>query len=227
MGLSKSPRPNRENRPYEPPVKATRILAILALFTASPLAAQSGNQEAAAATLAPGDLLRITVWRHPEYSGDFLVAPDGSVTHPLYREVNVAGIPLQVVEERVRTFLARYETNPAFVLSPLLRVFVGGEVRQPSVYTVSPGTTVAEVIALAGGPTDRGRLDHVRLIRRQSEETLDLTRLDTRATTLEARSGDQLLVDRRRNFFLDILAPSSSVFAAAASVASIIIQLSK
>lgn len=209
------------------PLKATTILATLALFAAFPSAAQSGNLGAASATLAPGDLLRITVWRHPEYSGDFIVAPDGSVTHPLYREIKVAGIPLPEVDDRIRTFLSRYETNPAFVISPLLRVFVGGEVRQPSVYTVSPGTTVAEVIALAGGPTDRGRLDHVRLVRRQSEETLDLTRLDTRATTLEARSGDQLLVDRRRNFFLDVLAPSSSVFAATASVASIIIQLRK
>lgn len=213
--------------PTSQPVTATTILAVLTLFAALPSAAQSGNLEVPSATLAPGDLLRITVWRHPEYSGDFLVAPDGSVSHPLFREVKVAGVPLLVVEDRVRAFLSRYETNPAFVLSPLLRVFVGGEVRQPSVYTVPPGTTVAEVIALAGGPTDRGRLDHVRLIRRQSEETLDLTRLDTRATTLEARSGDQLLVDRRRNFFLDVLAPSSSIFAAAASVASIIIQLNR
>lgn len=183
--------------------------------------------DTSSAMLAPGDLLRITVWRRPELSGDFIVAPDSSITHPLYREVKVAGISLPVVEERVRTFLGKYETNAPFVISPLLRVFVGGEVRAPSVYTVAPGTTIAQAVALAGGPTERGNLESVALVRHEQRQVLDLTHPDSHSATIEARSGDQLLVARRRNFFLDVLAPSSSVFAAAASVASIIIQLSR
>src|SRR5690349_4287754 len=34
--------------------------------------------------LAPGDSVRVVVWRKPELSGDFIIAPDGSITHPLY-----------------------------------------------------------------------------------------------------------------------------------------------
>ena len=41
--------------------------------------------------LRPGDMLRITVWRHPEMSGDFAVAPDSTLVHPLYQAVRVAG----------------------------------------------------------------------------------------------------------------------------------------
>ena len=33
--------------------------------------------------LRPGDALRITVWRQPEFSGDFVVNPDSTVAHPL------------------------------------------------------------------------------------------------------------------------------------------------
>lgn len=200
---------------------------LLAALPAPGRAQAAPPPDTSSAMLAPGDLLRITVWRRPELSGDFVVAPDSSITHPLYREVKVAGEPLRVVEDRVRLFLAKYETNAPFVISPMLRVFVGGEVRAPSVYTVAPGTTVAQAVALAGGPTDRGNLESVSLVRREQRQVLDLTRPDTHSATMEARSGDQLLVARRRNFFLDVLAPSSSVFAAAASVASIIIQLSK
>jgi hypothetical protein len=42
---------------------------------------------------------------------------------------------------------------------------------------------------------------------------------------LETHSGEQIFVGRRLSFFNDVLAPASSVFGAAATVVSIIIQL--
>lgn len=209
-----------------------RYLFVLLLSLGAPaLGAQtlSGSGriavDPAMASLSPGDVIRIVVWRKPEFSGDFVVAPDGTIIHPLYREVKVGGVPLVQVEERVRVFLTRYETSPAFVISPLLRVFVGGEVRQPSVYSLPPGTTIAQAVALAGGPTERGKLDEVLVVRRQEREMLDLTQPDSRAVSMETRSGDQLFVGRRLSFFNDVLAPASAVFAAVATVVSIIIQL--
>jgi polysaccharide biosynthesis/export protein len=202
--------------------------AVLALTMCLPGSSSAQGFAADRAMLAPGDIIRIAVWRKPEFSGEFVVAPDSSITHPLYRTVKVAGIPLSLVEERVRTFLKAYETEPSFVLSPLLRVFVGGEVRAPNVLNVPPGTTIAQSIALAGGPTERARLEDVTVIRRQVERsTLDFTQSDTRAASLEARSGDQILVARRRNFFQEVLAPASSVLGATAALVSIIIQLTK
>jgi polysaccharide export outer membrane protein len=195
---------------------------------APPLGAQTLSAhpvDSATASLSPGDMIRIVVWRKPEFSGDFVVSADGTIIHPLYREVAVAGLPLGLVEERLRIFLSRYETNPAFVISPLLRVFVGGEVRQPSIYSLPPGTTIAQAVALAGGPTERGRLDEVLIVRRQDRQVVDLTRPDSRVVSMETRSGDQVFVGRRLSFFNDVLAPASSVFGAVATVVSIIIQL--
>jgi protein involved in polysaccharide export with SLBB domain len=207
------------------------LFALLLTLGAQSLGAQSlsqqslGSPDNAPASLSPGDMIRIVVWRKPEFSGDFVVASDGTIIHPLYREIAVVGLPLNVVEERVRVFLARYETNPAFVISPLLRVFVGGEVRQPSIYSLPPGTTIAQAVALAGGPTDRGKLDEVLIVRHQEREVVDLTRSDTHAASIQTLSGDQLFVGRRLSFFNDVLAPASSVFAAVATVVSIVIQL--
>ena len=72
-----------------------------------------------ASSLNPGDVLRITVWRKPELSGEFIIATDGTVSHPLYRSVRVTGIPLPAVETRIREFLGMLEENPQFVVEPL------------------------------------------------------------------------------------------------------------
>lgn len=178
-------------------------------------------------TLSPGDVVRLSVWRRPEMSGDFLVAQDGSLTHPLLRQVQVAGIPLPDVDARLREFLLKFDANPEFVASPLIRVAVGGEVRQPNVYNVAPGTTVAQAIAMAGGPTERGRLSEVRVQRGVSAEVVDLTRPTERSVGFEVRSGDQLFVARSRNFLRDVAGPAGGVIAALASLTAVIVQLSR
>jgi polysaccharide export outer membrane protein len=188
-------------------------------------ASAAGDTTAAATTLAPGDILKIAVFRNPELSCECVIAPDGSIVHPIYHELKVAGVPLASVETRIRSFLSQYESNPMVVLSPLIRVFVGGEVRQPNVYNVPPGTTIAQVIGLAGGPTDRAALDRIQVWRGTQHISFNLLTSDASATQLPIHSGDQILVARSRSFFQDFLAPASSLIAAAAAVTTMVVQL--
>jgi protein involved in polysaccharide export with SLBB domain len=206
-----------------------RAAVILAALTslAGRVRAQSDGHNRAGVVLAPGDVIHIDVFRNKELSGEFPIAPDGSITHPLYHELKVAGLPLDSVHSMLRSFIARYETNPNFVMIPLIRVIAGGEVRQPNILTVPQGTTIAQVIALAGGPTDRGRLDEVHVFRGTADLRIDLTKPDVASTQLEVHSGDQVIVSRRRNVFQDYIAPASSVLAALAAVATVIITLTR
>jgi polysaccharide export outer membrane protein len=206
---------------------AALAAVVLVFLPATRLHAQISRADTGT-VLAPGDLVRIDVWGRKELSGEFVVAPDGSITHPLYREVRVAGIPLAGVEDRLKAFLLKVgENNPAFTVYPLLRIFVGGEVRQPNIYTVPPGTTVAQAIALAGGATASGRLDRVQVTRDPGSFTVNLTTPDPTVARVDIRSGDRIMVARRRAFLQDYLAPTASVVAALASLVSIMIQLQK
>jgi len=38
--------------------------------------------------------------------------PDGSITHPLFRAVKVAGVPFTTAEANLRKFLSAFEDNP-------------------------------------------------------------------------------------------------------------------
>lgn len=194
----------------------------LPVFSTAVLA-QSPAPNVDQVTLAPGDSVRVVVWRKPDMSGDFIVGPDGNITHPLYQAVRVGGVPFSTAQVNVRNFLARFEQDPQFVLEPLVRVAVSGEVGRPQVFAVRPETSIADAVAQAGGPTQFAKRNQVRVLRkgasgRQQEFYVNL--LDTEGTAAGARvhSGDQIVVDRRKSFFRDLLLPTLSVIGSAASI---------
>lgn len=201
---------------------ALSIFAVVALASGPALEAQvTAAAQNAFQTLSPGDELRIVVWRKPEFSGDFPIAADGTIIHPLYREVQVTGIPLTTVEERLRTFLMKYETTPQFVIQPLVKIIVSGEVRTPNVYSVPPQTTISQALAAAGGPTERGSMSDVRVIRDRQEIRLDVSQPDSDAGILQIRSSDQIVMGRRRQSAWQVVSPIASTIAAVTALVSI------
>jgi polysaccharide biosynthesis/export protein len=198
----------------------TAVAFCVSLSTAT---AQS-SPRADEARLQPGDRVMITVWRKPELSGESVVTVDSTLSHPLYQTIKVVGVPLPVVKERMVAFLAQYEQNPLLTIEPLFRVTVGGEVRQPNVYSLARSATVAQAIAGAGGPTDRGRLTKVRLYRAGKQYPLDLNDPRSEQSTMPIRSGDNVIVGRSHNFFRDVLAPGASLTAAILSIVVIVRQ---
>lgn len=214
-----------------------RTLASLALLCASvalsqPAAAQEPRAQAEQSVLTPGDSVRIVVWRKPEFSGDYVIAPDGSISHPLFREVKVAGVPFQTAESNLRTFLSRFDENPQFVMEPLIRVAVSGEVTRPQVFAVRPETTIGEAVARAGGTTQFGARNRVRVLRfdpggQQRQLMVDISDASTSGGTMPIRSGDQIVVDRKKSFVKDILLPALGVIGSIASVGLLIDRINR
>ena len=185
--------------------------------------AQSPAPTTEQVTLAPGDSVRVVVWRKPEMSGDFIVGPDGTITHPLYRAVRVGGVPFSTAEANVRNFLARFEQDPQFVVEPLVRVAVSGEVGRAQVFAVRPETSIADAVAQAGGPTQYANRNRVRVLRqeaggRQRELAVSLLDAEGTAAKIRVHSGDQIVVDRKKSFFKDIVMPTLGVIGSAASI---------
>jgi Periplasmic protein involved in polysaccharide export len=202
----------------------TRFFLAILLFCGAAVGQAQTPAEPGTGGLNPGDQIRIVVFRKPEFSGDFPIAANGTIIHPLYRDVQVTNVPLSVVEDRLRTFLSKYETNPQFVIQPLVKIIVGGEVRTPNIYMVPPETTIAQALAIAGGPTDRGLINDVRIIRDRQEIKVDVSKPESDAQLLQIRSNDQILVARRNRSALEYLAPVTSSIAAAAAITSIFIK---
>jgi polysaccharide export outer membrane protein len=204
------------------------VLTLPGRLVAQDAAATQGTQN----VLTPGDSVRITVWRKPEFSGDYVVAPDGTITHPLFRSVKVAGLPYARAEANLRTFLSQFEDNPQFVMEPLIRLAVSGEVTRPLTFAGRPETNLGEAIARAGGPTQFAANNRVRLIRmtpsgQQTQFTINLQDPKGSGGTTPLRSGDQIVVDRKKSFFKDILLPTIGVIGSIASLGLLIDRVSR
>jgi protein involved in polysaccharide export with SLBB domain len=171
-----------------------------------------------------GDVVRITVWQNPELSGQFDIREDGTVTHPLYRSIRIAGMSLKQSEAEFRQLLLRFETTPQFVVEALFRVAMLGEVRTPNMYTLPAQTTVAQAIAMAGGPTPAARLDAVRLLREGQTILLDLGAPNSQAMQQRIISGDQIVVDRRHSLWHDTIVPVLTTLGSLASIAYLILN---
>lgn len=205
------------------PMKSVVVGALV--LAVSLLPARLTAQDASArppVILHAGDVVRVTVWRQPDLSGEFMIREDGTLSHPLYRTLHLAGLDFDQAESRMATLLEEYETQPRFVMQPLLRVSIGGEVRAPDLYRLPPATTIAEAIAMAGGVTERGRMEEIRLIRDGREVEIDL-RAEGYADE-PIQSGDQLFVKRRVNLFREYIAPAGGLIAATASIINIILN---
>jgi protein involved in polysaccharide export with SLBB domain len=202
-----------------------RILTalLLALACAAPAAAQTDTT----AAVRPADLVRLAVWRMPEFSGEFPVAPDGTIQHPLLTEVRVVGRTRDEVRRQLREVLLRYENDPQFVFDYLYRVAVTGEVRLPNLYSLPPETSIAQAVAAAGGLSEFGRLQDVRLIRGGQEIILDLRNPSPEVMEMRIRSGDQIRVHRRGTSALQYVGLTASVVAAVAGVVAAITNLNR
>lgn len=213
---------------------------LLCLLAASGAVAQTPPQEMAApavaagvaatamaavdAPLRPGDHVRVTVWRSPELSGEFAVGADGRLQHPFYNEIRAVGVTPETLRENIRRRLATLEQNPEFLVEPLLRVAVGGEVRTPNLFNVPPGTTVADVILLGGGITEKGGMNKVKLFRDGRERSVDLRRANPGQAFLVLESGDQVIVGTKKSFFSDYVVPGSSLVGALGWLVTIIVR---
>jgi polysaccharide export outer membrane protein len=213
-----------------------RYLSLLSLAFATILSIRNLQAQTVPApaeqSLSPGDSVRIVVWRKPEFSGDFVIAPDGSVTHPLFRDVKIAGVPLATAEANLRRYLSQYDQNPQFVMEPLLHLSVSGEVPRPLVFATQPGTTIAEAVARAGGTTQFANRSHIRVIRNEPSGTqqvfyANLQDPADRLAQSPVRSGDQIVIDRKKSFVKDIFLPALGLIGSIASVGLLIDRINR
>lgn len=189
-------------------------LVLVACFLATGARAQDVPTAGVEAKLVPGDVIRLSIWREPDLTGEFLVQEDGIAVLPRLGPVRVVDETPTSIKERLVTEFEKTLVNPSIEVVVLRRILITGEVGGEGVYPVDPTMSLVEVLALAGGPNAAAKKNRVDLIRGQREFEIDLgDPLAVRNVSLQ--SGDQLHVPRAnawvRNWQLMLGVVSSTI----------------
>lgn len=197
------------------------LLGLAVLITGAPhrLLAQEQAPPSESITLQPGDVLLVAIWREEDLSGEFTVDESGTVTLPLLGEEKVTGIPLEQLRDRLIEEYRVQLRNPSINVTPLRRIDVLGEVRQPGVYKIDPTVSLAGAVALAGGATSAGDLNRITVVR--SGGLREQIPSGTSLNTAQLRSGDQIFVGQRGWFERN----STFVVSALLSITGIVISV--
>jgi polysaccharide export outer membrane protein len=178
-------------RPFLLVLAALGVPAALASQTPAPVGTVAVSYH-----LRPGDILKIDVWGHEEFSGQFIVDETGHLQYPVIGEIDTRDVSVGDLRERMRAGLEQIFKSPFVTVTPLFRMAVLGEVRSPGLYTVDPTLSVLDVVAMAGGPAPDGNMNSIRLLRAGSELQLAFNQ-GRSLQEMGVRSGDQIVVPQK------------------------------
>jgi polysaccharide biosynthesis/export protein len=188
------------------------VLALCAALTAVLAAPAFAEQEY---LLAPGDILKTTVFKNPDLSVDVRVSESGSISYPLIGSVPISGLTLPAAERKIAQMLR----DGGFVVNPQVNILltqafgnlvsVIGEVNTAGRYSLdAAGGHLSGMLAAAGGVAQTGG-DFVIVTGmrngkpfRREVDIVKMSLSGSPADDIELVGGDTLYVNRAPMFYI-------------------------
>src|SRR5262245_25059126 len=167
--------------------------------------------------LGPGDQVKMDVFGRPEMDTTTYVADDGSIRVPLAGAVVIGGLSPGEASQKIEAALrqGQFRVDPHVTLTVMQsrsqRVSVLGEVKAPGRYPIESNTTVLDLLAQAGGATEKGA-DIIFILRPDGAGNLERhpvnlkstvdSREATPAVLQTLRGGDSIFVPAADQFYI-------------------------
>ncbi|MGC9195173.1 MAG: polysaccharide biosynthesis/export family protein [Syntrophobacteraceae bacterium] len=120
--------------------------------------------------IAIGDKMSVKLFYNPDLNQDVTVQPDGTISLLLVHQVKVAGLSSEELRKLLTKDYGKYLQQPelSVVVNETAgnRIFVGGEVKSPSVQLLTGPTTLLQAVDMSGGFSTTARTDEVIVVRR-------------------------------------------------------------
>lgn len=154
--------------------------------------------------LGSGDQVEIMVYRHNDLKRTVVIDTSGKITYPLIGDIQVKGLSIFQLRDKIRDGLAEYIVDPQVSLNVTVvqsqKVYVLGEVTKPGVFSLDTPKSVIEAISQAGGFTTDAKDESVMVIRGNRDKPL-LIKVDLKSAlkgnvdqNIQLKAGDIVYV---------------------------------
>ncbi len=149
--------------------------------------------------------------RNQQQIFNYLVQVDGNVKLPILGLVSLQGLTIQEAEDRLESLYNEFYKDSYVKLQyDNKRVIVLGATGGQVVQLPNENMSLVEVVALAGGVNQDGRVDAIRLIRGDLSSPqvfmVDLSTVEgMKASILNVEPGDVIYIEPRRRVFFEAL----------------------
>jgi polysaccharide export outer membrane protein len=150
--------------------------------------------------LYPGDVLDVSAPSAPELARTVTVQPDGRISLPLIPPVMAADRSVPEIERALAqayaSQLLRPEIDVSVKQAAPLKVYIGGEVKNPGVYDMPGDINALQGVILAGGFLPTSRRQEVVVLRRGPDGRPMMRTVDLRAAIYRPGGGDAVPLRR-------------------------------
>ncbi len=113
--------------------------------------------------LLPGDAIVIRSTNYKELNDTIIVLHDTTAEFPYIGRISVKDLNQENLREFFSNTYSKYLTNPDIGSYILYRISVIGRVNKPGIYYVPSYSTLADILAIGGGPLPDGRLSGIKV----------------------------------------------------------------
>jgi polysaccharide export outer membrane protein len=187
---------------YKPTSSVLLLILSALLFTGL----FSQPAQAGTYTIGQNDVLRITVYNHPDMETKVRVNGNGEILVPLIGHVDVDGLSIARTTSKLTELLA-----DGYIINPQVNVFVEeygskkavilGQVELPGLYELSGQTTLLELISKAGGlKEDAGANAHIK--RRAASGKTEIIAINLRGLMEGGDISQNIIINHKDNVYV-------------------------
>jgi len=165
--------------------------------------------------LGAGDIVKITVYEHPDMTTETQLTEGGNITFPLLGEVNIGGLPRNTAESKLASLLQKggLVNQPQVNISILeyhsQQISVLGQVNKPGKYSINGSSAaVLDLLSMAGGVSETGA-DYVTVLKTQQGKPVkynvdlaDLFNNGSMKDNIDVSNGDVIFIPRAPVFYI-------------------------
>jgi polysaccharide export outer membrane protein len=172
---------------------------------AAPPTVTGGIKPPADYVIGVDDVLDVVFWQDKDMSASVTVRPDGNISLPLLNELKAAGLTPEELRSSVREAATKFVEEPSVsvVVKTInsRKVFITGQVAKPGPYALTDTTSVLQMIATAGGPSEYAKTDKITIVRRENGKDVvhkfnykDVSQGKSMAQNIELKPGDTIII---------------------------------